>query len=220
MIIDVIKAMKRMQYIAQIDVLQFVWLNYFSQSIERHGKGKVVPYKHAILDLDKTAKIIVGEKHIEVGTNRLKKSKAETRIRLRAGAIWNATGGCEIAYGATLELLKNARLSSGYFTMNSDSVVVAAKNIIIGEDVMIARNAMIYDSDFHPINNDTVQTKPVIIQDHVWIGVNSIVLKGCTIGQGSMIAANTLITKNVGAKEMVGQESNIRVFQREIFWKR
>ena len=63
--------------------------------------------------------------------------------------------------------------------MNSFSILVSAKKIILGEDVMIARNAVVFDSDFHVIKYDENQaehSETVSIGDHVWIGANANIL--------------------------------------------
>lgn len=45
---------------------------------------------------------------------------------------------------------------------------------------------------------------PVVIEDDVWIGANSTILKGVTIGEGSVVAAGSVVTKNVPAYTIVG----------------
>ena len=55
-------------------------------------------------------------------------------------------------------------------------------------------------SDLFPSHD----TKPVTIGNHVWICSNSIVLKGVTIGDGAIIAAGAVVTKDVPSKCMVG----------------
>lgn len=114
-------------------------------------------------------------------------------------------------------------LESKYFTMNSFSILVSAKKIILGEDVMIARNAVVFDSDFHVIKYDENQveySETVSIGDHVWIGANAMILKGVMIGKGSMIAANTVVTKNVEQGVMVGNEKKLCVLKENVRWRR
>ena len=54
----------------------------------------------------------------------------------------------------------------------------------------------------HP-DYPTVKTKPIIIEDDVWIGFNSIILKGVTIGKGAIIAAGSVVTKDIPPFSMV-----------------
>ena len=63
---------------------------------------------------------------------------------------------------------------------------------------MIAENVRIQDSDGHDICREGyMQSKPIIIEDNVWIGLSSIVLKGVHIGEGSIVAAGAVVTRDV-----------------------
>lgn len=61
---------------------------------------------------------------------------------------------------------------------------------------------MITDSDYHPINGQDPDA-PVTIGEHVWIGSRSIVMKGVTIGDGAIVAAGSVVTKDVPAGALV-----------------
>ena len=191
----------KLSFYKKIKLVSFFYLNYFCKSVVRTDKSKLIPYKNAVIDIDKTAKIYIKDGDIEIGCDLLKKSKAETRLRLRDGAVFSSDGGCKISYGCTLEILQDAVLDAKYFTMNSNSVLVAAKKITLGNDVMIARNVVLYDSDFHSVLDEQGVARnfpePVEIGDHVWIGTNVTVLKGIKIGGGSVIGAGIVISENV-----------------------
>ena len=88
---------------------------------------------------------------------------------------------------------------------------------------MIARNAVVFDSDFHVIEYDENQaeySETVSIGDQVWIGANAIILKGVIVGNGSIIAANTVVTKNVEQGVMVGNEKKLCVLKENVRWRR
>ena len=53
-------------------------------------------------------------------------------------------------------------------------------------------------------NWNVVNSKPIIIHSNVWIGMNCIILKGVTIGQGAIVAAGSVITKDVPPWTIVG----------------
>lgn len=217
------KIKRKIQNLKKIRLFLYIYLNHFCSRIERNGKGRIIPYKNAVIDLEKGSQIRIEDENICIGVNKLKKSKTETYVRLRENAVWYAKKGCEISYGSTVEILKNAELESKYFTMNSFSTLVSAKKIILGEDVMIARNAVIFDSDFHVIEYDGNQaeySEIVNIGNHVWIGANAMILKGVMVGNGSMIAANTVVTKNVEQGVMVGNEKKLCVLKENVRWRR
>ena len=105
--------------------------------------------------------------------------------------------------------------------MNSGSVLIAAKRVQLGNDVMIARNVGIYDSDFHALGAEAdVSIAPVVIGDHVWIATNAMILKGVCIGAGFVIAANTLVSRSVKEQALVGQKIEESVLREHVEWRR
>lgn len=189
------------KFLGKVSILEFFYLNYFCKKIIRTDKSKIIPYKNTVVDLEPHTKIYIVGGDIELGCDLIRKSKTETRVRLRENAIWSSTGGCKISYGTTIELLNGAILENGYFTMNSNSTMVAAYRVSLGNDVMVSRNVVIYDSDFHTIEDENGtcvnKSKKVTIGDHVWIGANVTVLKGACVGAGSIIGANTTVSGNI-----------------------
>lgn len=91
------------------------------------------------------------------------------------------------------------------------------EEITIGNDVIIANEVHIYDNNNHPVQpikrlemtkamdyesslwgwNDNVEKSPIRIGDNVWIGERTTILKGVTIGRGSVIACNSVVTHDV-----------------------
>ena len=51
---------------------------------------------------------------------------------------------------------------------------------------------------------DNVIMKPVVIEDRSWVGLNSIILKGIRIGEGAVVSAGSVVTKNVPPYTVVG----------------
>jgi len=98
---------------------------------------------------------------------------------------------------------------------------MAAQQVEIGNDVLIAFGCSIVDHNSHSLDwrvrkNDTgswiqglkdwsqVKIAPVRIGDLAWIGFNSIILKGVVIGEGAVIAAGSVVTKDVPPYTVVG----------------
>lgn len=85
----------------------------------------------------------------------------------------------------------------------SGTVINVAKNIHIGSRVFCGANVTICDSDRHPLNaglrilGHKGDLASVVIEDDVWLGMNSVVLKGVTIGKGAVIGANSVVNKDI-----------------------
>lgn len=112
-----------------------------------------------------------------------------------------------------LLVYRNACLEINGSLSMSNTVIVATKKISIGNNVMIGGGVTIVDSDFHSMNflywgthNDELKMKcsDVSIGDNVFIGMNSIVLKGVHIGNGAVVAAGSVVTTNIPPCEIWG----------------
>lgn len=88
--------------------------------------------------------------------------------------------------------------------------IYCSKSIKIGKNVNCGGNVCIWDTDFHPLdyvarrNSDVnlIVSLPITIEDDVFIGANSIVLKGVSIGARSIIGAGSVVTKNIPQDEV------------------
>nr|WP_086682277.1 acyltransferase [Nostoc sp. T09] len=115
---------------------------------------------------------------------------------------------------------ENATISIGKRVFMNGNLI-AAKSIEIGDDVMISWSVTIVDHNSHAVSFSQrskdvmnwqlgkkdwthVKVAPIKICNKVWIGFNSIVLKGVTIGEGAVVAAGSVVTKDVPAWTIVG----------------
>ena len=96
-------------------------------------------------------------------------------------------------------------------TSNGTVVILEGdeRRILIGDDCMFALNTRIYTSDLHAIVDMTAQEwinppQDVLIHSHVWLGQDSLILKGVDIGSGSIVGAKSLVTKSIVANGLVG----------------
>lgn len=108
--------------------------------------------------------------------------------------------------------LPNAKIIIGKNTRIHGTCIHAYERIEIGENCLIAANCQIIDTNRHNLSfNDPslrlevmTKTKPVYIDNNVWIGANSIILPGVHIGEGAVIGAGSIVTKNVPSYSLVG----------------
>jgi acetyltransferase-like isoleucine patch superfamily enzyme len=159
-------------------------------------------------------------------------SEADSSVRFLSGAkIINARkspnciliGFDTIVRGELLTFAHDGSIEIGASCyIGENSRIWSAKKIEIGDRVLISHNVNIHDTDGHPINagarhkhfqeiltvghpceNIDIPTAPVTIEDDVWIGFNSTILKGVTIGRGAIIGASSVVTKDVPAYTIV-----------------
>lgn len=100
---------------------------------------------------------------------------------------------------------KNAVIQIGDDCGFSGVTLVAQQRIELGDRVLCGANVMICDGDHHPLDakaraeGEPGHSAPVQIGHDVWLGMNVVVLKGVTIGDGAVIAANALVNSDIPA---------------------
>ena len=92
----------------------------------------------------------------------------------------------------------HAKIMIGNHVEMSGSSIVADHTVTIGNHVLIGANCQIGDRDGHSSRYKS-SSKPIVIEDYVWLGMNVTVLKGVTIGEHSIIGANSVVTKDIPA---------------------
>ncbi|HOK41453.1 MAG TPA: acyltransferase [bacterium] len=105
-----------------------------------------------------------------------------------------------------VKILKPANLTIGNDSfINFNCLLSAYEKIIIGNRVAISYNVTIITETHNPEDeNFKAIIKPVIIEDNVWIGANSLILPGVRIKEGAIIAAGSVVTKDVDEYTIVG----------------
>lgn len=115
------------------------------------------------------------------------------------------TENCQFYSGVRIEIGEygNVEIGNGTY-INRNTLIISENHVSIGRDCKVSWDVIIMDSDIHPLNSETTQTKPVKIEDNVWIGCRCIILKGVTIGKGAVIAAGSVVTKNIPPHTIYG----------------
>lgn len=104
--------------------------------------------------------------------------------------------------------IKNNVFIGGKTILDCLNIIEINENVLISYECIIAdhdshsTNSLKRQDDLNKFRNDVmnwsqVDTKPIIIKKNAWIGTRSIILKGVTIGEGSIVAAGSVVTKNV-----------------------
>jgi acetyltransferase-like isoleucine patch superfamily enzyme len=94
---------------------------------------------------------------------------------------------------------------------NINGTVIHCNQLVkIGNNCMFGPGTVICDNDSHRISVDPVErrkkavSKPIILEDNVWIGMNCLILKGVTIGENSIIAAGSVVVNDVPPDSIAG----------------
>jgi len=205
-----------------INILQDI--NLFATVVQNIRLGffpnpKILIYPRTRIGLHKDSKIIMSrEAQIKVGSAWEMTNYSNSTLKIDAGAKLIVNGGFNFCTGIFISIDKNAILELGSGYTNNDAEICCFKNIKIGDGVAISKGVIIRDSDNHTIDgNEEKVSQPIVIGDHVWIGLRAIILKGVKIGNGAIIAAGAVVNKDVPERCLVGGVP-ARIIKRDVEW--
>lgn len=207
--------------------LSFIRLLYFNiiRFNRMHSRCFFFPTRRSVFDISKTANVIVNHSVI-FGWYNMKFSRMETALcmaddsKLEWGGVNYSTIEL-VGYGTYIQVGKGASLKIGNSFINREVKIICNKNIIIGDGCVIAMGTVIRDNDGgqHRILSENYEnSKSIVINDHVWIGENSMILKGVTIGEGAVIAASSVVTKDI-PPHCIAAGSPAKVIKDNIDWE-
>ena len=81
--------------------------------------------------------------------------------------------------------------------VNSGVVIMSVLSVTIGDDVALANEAYLMDTDSHGVEGRPVKEAPIVVGDGTWIGARAIILPGVTIGRRCLIAAGSVVSRDV-----------------------
>jgi acetyltransferase-like isoleucine patch superfamily enzyme len=122
----------------------------------------------------------------------------------------NVFVGNKGAWFVSPNIKRNPQLIIGNNTsLNYRTVISVEEKVHLGSHCMIAEEVKIFDNNSHGTHYQQRKmtekdVAPIVIEDHVWIGMNSIILKGVHIGKGAVVAAGSVVTKDVPSMAIVG----------------
>lgn len=121
------------------------------------------------------------------------------------------TIGERVRLDSTVATLELVALAGGHLEIgnnvfiNFGSSLVSSAHVKIGDDCLIGTHVSIMDCDFHRVEDKSWDTtgEPVIIEDRVWLGNRSMILKGVTVGHDAVVAAGAIVTHDVPPRSLV-----------------
>lgn len=144
------------------------------------------------------ARTLTGLEYVSVGS----KTAFGKRLCLTA---WDSYQGK--SYNPLIEIGQDCHFGD-------DNHITSCNCIKIGDNLLTGRNVLITDNSHGVFENEQLEIAPierplfskgkVIVGNNVWLGSNVCVMPGVTIGDGAVVAANSVVTKDVPPKTMVG----------------
>ena len=125
-------------------------------------------------------------------------------------------------YGVRISMGANGILTVGDGSYLGDRThLVCNQEVTIGRKCAISWDVLIMDhpgyktgyNDEEPI----LRTAPVIIEDDVWIGCRSVIIKGVRVGRGAIVSAGSLVVKDVPSRTLVGGNP-ARILRENVKW--
>ena len=189
--------------ISHISLWQTFYYNFISSKVKKVGRLNFVSLRNSKIQFDKNSQILLRAK-IMIGIKQVKSSKLETRILIEENAKIEVNGNFSMYAGGYIRIIKNGHLVLNGGFINEGVEITCASSITIGKGATIARDVVIRDYDGHTIElPDYKISKPIVIGCNVWIGNRAMILKGVTIGDGAIVAAGSIVTKDVPSGAIV-----------------
>jgi acetyltransferase-like isoleucine patch superfamily enzyme len=180
-------------------------------------------YKGSLIDIhENSALIINGTANVGyIPVNSLE-GDSQTHLNIRKKGKIVVNGNFVTCHGSSIDIYENGVLMTGSGYLGPNSKIICTQYIEIGDDYMISDDVMIRDSDHHPVIYEDHQisqiSAPIKIGNHVWIGMRSTILKGVTIGDGAIVAAGAVVTKDVPPNCIVGG-APAKVVRENVSWR-
>lgn len=132
-------------------------------------------------------------------------------------------GNAVIYHGSNVNVAKGATLVLGDdFELGCSSNIFVSEYIEFGSSCMLSWNITVMDTDMHGIYDLTGKfinpAKQIKIGNNVWIGCDTTILKGSIINDGCVIAAKSLINKQIDDSNSI--ISDHRIIKRNVYWQK
>lgn len=198
--------------------ITFLRYNFLSKHVSRHGKSYLINGKRTIIQTEKNSHLTLAA-NLYTGIRQVRKSKMESRILLEKNSQMVIDGNFSAFAGSYIRVAPEGKLIFHGGFINENVQITAGDVVEIGSGFSCGRDVVIRSYDGHRILRDGYKVSaPIRIGKHVWIGQGATILKNVNIGDGAIIAAGALVTKDVPAHSLVGGVP-AKVIKENVRWK-
>ncbi len=183
-----------------------------------------------------------GTLHIGLGPTGFSHSEDRTYLNLRGRLYFR--DGYAIGRGTRMDIGPGAEAVFGRGYVNANSLFVIMNGLTVGHDTVISWNCRFVDEDFHQISATTgavdgsattgavdgsattgavarsSKDKRIVIGENVWVGCDSLLLKGVRIADGCVVAAGSVVTGQFDEPRTLIGGNPARVLKRDVSWTR
>lgn len=170
--------------------------------IKRQARGRAFELRHGVIGGGRTELF---------GRVRVSRPHGGARLILaRHVSLYQDVGFFIDSPTATVEIGNDTYI-------NRRSEITCLDRVTIGGRCAISWDVLITDTDYHSLGG-SASVSPVWIGDHVWIGAKATILKGVAVGDGAVIAAGSVVTKDVPAASLAAGNP-ARVVRQGVSWR-
>lgn len=187
-------------------------------NMKKKGRGLVLVYAGGrITCRSKGCLVCEEDSKLIINQNIVSRRDRVSTIRIDDGGEMRVCGRFSLYYDCDIVVFPGGSLSLGSGYINSGLKLRCANRVEIGDGVALATDLTLLDSDHHSVNGEPVRSAPIIIKDHVWIGTRVTILKGVTIGEGSIVAAGSVVTRDVPPHSLA-MGVPAKVVKTDVYW--
>ena len=190
---------KKLLYLTKLtpkSLAQNFYLNFLAKNITQKNRLSFFVAKDCRIRISKMAKINISGT-FTIGLKQYNQESGKlTRLVVGEQCNLSVIGDFDIYQGTYIRISNHGCLELRTGFVNEDCEISSEASISIGSDCAIGRGVVIRDFDGHSVDG-SVSSSPIHIGDKVWIGNHATVLKGVTVGNGAVIAAGSVVTKNI-----------------------
>lgn len=187
----------------------------------RLNSSRILFFGKITFNIDKTSKINIKDGHFAINRYLRTHDGASGCLEMGKNSTVNVDRSFFIHSGCDVVLLENSELNLGSGYINKNCQIRCHHKISIGHGVAIAENVYIRDNDSHELitsGNYKIKSSDIKIGNHVWIGANVTILKGVSIGDGSIVAAGSVVTKSI-PESCLAAGVPAKVIKENVEWK-